>query len=420
MTTLAINRDRLWESIIQLAKIGAYEDPHSGLTGVDRPTLSPADVLARSVLCCWLEDAGLSVRVDGIGNIFGRRTGVDNQASPVMMGSHIDSVPTGGAFDGPLGVLGALEIVRALNDDGRITHRPLEVACFTEEEGVRFGTDMLGSAVAVGRIPLDDALSLTDRDGVSLGDELQRTGCGGNAPHLLLAPHAYLECHIEQGPILSHQDFDIGIVSGTQGISWQEVTLIGRAAHAGATPSAFRVDAGLAAARLITHLRSMVDSAAFGDLRATVGRLEISPGAVNIIPEVAKLTVDLRHPQDPVMTCAEQEIQRFLSLLEQEHPGLRVTTRRMAKTREVTFDATVRGYIRDAAVDRGRQYVDLLSGAGHDAQELAALCPTGMIFVPGQYDGVSHSPREYSTPEACARGIEVLADTALRLATTPQ
>jgi len=268
-------------------------------------------------------------------------------------------------------------------------------------------------------IPLEQALSLTDRDGVRLGDELKRTGCGGTAPHLLSPPHAYLECHIEQGPVLSHKKLDIGVVSGTQGISWQEVTFTGRAAHAGATPPAFRVDAGLAAAQLITHLRWMVDSDAYGELRATVERLEVSPGAINIIPEVATLTVDLRHPEDSVMTCAEHEVQRFLRSLEKEHRGLRVNTRRMAKTREVDFDLTVRNYISDAAVDRGLQYADLLSGAGHDAQELAALCPAGMIFVPGQYDGVSHSPREFSTPEACVRGIEVLADTALRLATTP-
>jgi N-carbamoyl-L-amino-acid hydrolase len=209
---------------------------------------------------------------------------------------------------------------------------------------------------------------------------------------------------------------DIGVVSGTQGLSWQEVTLVGRAAHAGATPSGFRVDAGLAAARLVTHLQRMVESDSFGDLRATVGRLDILPGAVNIIPEVAKLTIDLRNPDDSVMTCAEREIERYLQVLEHECRGLRVTTRQMAKTREVEFDLTVRSYISDAAVDRGLQYADLLSGAGHDAQELAALCPTGMIFVPGQYDGVSHSPREFSTPEACAHGIEVLADTALRLA----
>lgn len=401
-----------------MAQIGAYHDDATGLTGVNRQTMTDADVAARGLLVSWLEQAGLTVRVDPIGNIFGRRAGTGDHLSPVMMGSHLDSVPTAGAFDGPLGVLGAVEVIRALNDAGHSTRRPLEVACFTEEEGVRFGTDMLGSAVAAGRVPLADALALTDRAGVRLGDELSRTGYAGPGPHLLAQPYAYLECHIEQGPVLSSQGLDIGIVSGTQGISWQMVTITGRPAHAGATPTEFRLDAGLAAARLITHVRDMVTSGSFGALRGTVGHLEVRPGAVNIVPATAELTVDLRNPDDDFMTLAEMDLQRFLGQLQTEQPGLQVRTRRMAKTGQVKFASSVQDVIGTVVRETGMSYMHLLSGAGHDAQELASLCPTGMIFVPGDYDGVSHSPREYSSPTACVRGVQVLARSALTLAAT--
>ncbi len=412
----AINSQRLWASLQEMAQLGAYHDEATGLTGVNRLTMTDADVSARRLLISWLEEAGLTVRIDPIGNIFGRREGTEAQARPVMLGSHLDSVPTAGAFDGPLGVLGALEVMRALNDSGQETRRPLEVACFTEEEGVRFGTDMLGSAVAVGRVPLAQALSLSDRAGVQLGSELARTGFAGSGPHLLPAPFAYLECHIEQGPVLGSQGLDIGVVTGTQGISWQEVTINGRQAHAGATPIEFRLDAGLAAARLVTHLRAMVDSGTFGSLRATVGQLELAPGAVNIVPGSASLTVDLRNPDDELMSLAELEVQRFLVELGERQPGLQIRTRFMAKTGQVSFDAGVQETICQVVKDMDLRYDHLLSGAGHDAQELASLCPTGMIFVPGEYDGVSHSPREYSSPEACAQGIQVLANTTCRLA----
>ena len=413
---LRIDQERLWQSIQALARHGAYDDPATGLQGVDRASLSDADVDARRALIGWMEEAELTIRIDRIGNIYGRREGTVPGSAPVMAGSHIDSVPTAGAFDGCLGVLGALEVVRALNDQGLSTRRPLEIACFTEEEGTRFGTDMLGSAVAAGRIPLEDAHALTDAEGRSLGSELARTGFLGEADPRLSPPHAYVECHIEQGPILIGQGIDVGVVRGAQGISWQEITIRGRAAHAGATPIELRLDAGLAAAATITHLRQMAESGTFGQLRATVGRLHLAPDAVNIIPAEAVFTVDLRSPDDDHMAQAEAALMGFLDALRDASPGLGVSVRRMAKTSYVGFDRRVGQLVADVADDLGLSHTSLVSGAGHDAQELAVLCPTGMVFVRGEHDGISHTPREYSTPEACAQGISVLAETVVRLA----
>lgn len=412
-----INRERLWGSLMELAEIGSYDDPSTGLRGVNRLTLTDADLAARSTLVSWMQQVGLSVRIDRIGNIYGRREGSDPQAPPVVTGSHIDTVATAGAFDGPLGVLGALEVVRSLNDANITTTRALEVACFTEEEGGRFGTDMLGSAVAAGRIPLEQALALTDPTGRTLGAELARTGFAGDAPERLDTPHAYVECHIEQGPILAGSGIDVGVVIGTQGISWQEITICGRAAHAGATPTELRADAGLAAAATMVRLRAMTESGAFGQLRATVGELHLSPNVVNIIPASAVFTVDLRSPNDDHLRRAEAALDAHLEKLCAENPGLTVRSRPLARTGYVGFDARVRSLIAEVADGLGLSHAAILSGAGHDAQEMAALCPTGMVFVRGEYDGISHTSREYSSPEACEQGVNVLAGTLLRLAT---
>lgn len=416
MNTLTVDGDRLWRSLMDLAEIGAYDDERTGLRGVNRLALTDADAAGRRQVIAWMEEAGLAVRVDQMGNIYGRREGTEPAAAPVLTGSHIDSVATAGAFDGCLGVLGGIEAVRTLNEQGIATRRPIEVAVFTEEEGVRFGTDMLGSAVAAGRIGLEYAHALTDRAGATLGAELARTGFAGPADVRLAPPHAYVECHIEQGPVLAENGVEIGVVTGVQGISWQEITVHGRAAHAGTTPTHLRVDAGLAAAQIIVHLRALVDSGAYGDLRATVGHLVVHPDLTNIVPARAELTVDLRNPDDAQMARAERALANFLRGLEESLPGLSLTVRRMAKTAYVPFDEGVQKTIAQAADDHGLTHLSLLSGAGHDAQEIAALCPTAMIFVRGEYDGISHNPREYSTPEACAHGVDVLATTLLRLA----
>ncbi|MFE5671643.1 M20 family metallo-hydrolase [Agromyces sp. NPDC056523] len=413
---LAIDPDRLWASLMELARIGAYDDPATGLVGVNRQSLTDADAEGRRLLVRWMEEAGLEVTIDEMGTIFGRREGLEPDLALIMAGSHIDSVATAGAFDGCLGVLGALEVIRSLNDAGIATRRPIVIAAFTEEEGVRFGTDMLGSAVAAGRLTLEYAYDLVDDAGLRFGDELERIGFRGDRPVRLDPPHAYVECHIEQGPVLAQEGYAVGIVTGVQAISWQKVTLHGRAAHAGTTPTELRIDAGLAAAQVIVHVREMVDSGRYGRLRATVGHVTTSPGLPSVVPDRAELTVDLRNPDDGHMAAAEADLAAFLDGLPARQPGLRVETKRMAKTRQVPFDPGVQDAAAASAHDLGLPTMRLMSGAGHDAQEIAAIAPTAMIFVRGQHDGISHNPREYSTPDDCAAGIAVLGTTLLRLA----
>jgi len=416
MDRLAINGERLWASLTELGKIGAYTDERTGLVGVNRLALTAADGEGRALVRRWFTEAGLDVRVDRIGNCYGRRRGRRDDA-PVLSGSHIDSVPTAGRFDGCLGVLGALECVRVLNERGIETSRPLEIAFFTDEEGARFGTDMLGSAVAVGRLPLERALALRDRDGLSVEDELRKIGFLGSEPERLSPPHAYVECHIEQGPILRAAGRDLGVVTGVQGISWQEVTIVGKSAHAGTTPMELRRDAGVVAARLIVRLQEMALSGRHGEMRATVGAIDPVPGLVNIIPGRVRCTVDLRNPDDAKMAAAEAELAAFLLELEAEHQ-VKIETRRTAGTPRIHFAPAVQSVIARHMDAAGLSHDDLLSGAGHDAQELASLCPTAMIFVPGEYDGISHNPREYSTPEQCTNGINILLRTLVELAET--
>lgn len=411
-----VDRDRLWASLMRLAEIGAYTDERTGLRGVNRLALTDADAAGRALVMSWLREAGLRVRVDEIGNVYGRREGLLPDAPPVLIGSHIDSVATAGAFDGCLGVLGGLEVVRSFDEHDVRTDHPVEVAFFTEEEGVRFGTDMLGSAVAAGRIPLAQACARTDVDGVSVGAELDRLGFRGSAPARLVAPHAYVECHIEQGPVLAAMGKDLGVVTGVQAISWQELTLIGKAAHAGTTPMELRHDAGLATAMINVKLHEMVRSGEYGDLRVTVGRADTYPNLVNIVPARVVCTVDLRNPSEARMAAAEAELRRHLAVVTAQ-TGVEITPKQTAKTPLVTFDNGVQDLIEEKIDGAGLSHTRLISGAGHDAGELAAICPTAMIFVPGEYDGISHNPREYSTPQACANGINVLAQVVRTLAT---
>lgn len=410
-----INRDRLWGALMELKEIGAYDDEATGLRGVRRLALSDADAEARRRCVAWMVEAGLDVRVDRIGNVYATRPGRDRSLPCVLMGSHIDTVATGGAFDGTLGVLGGIEVMRTLNDAGVETLRDIEVGFFTEEEGVRFGTDMLGSAVTAGRIPLDHAYKLTDADGRTVEDELIRIGFDGPEHELRPIPYAYLECHIEQGPILADAGVDVGIVKGVQSISWQRLIVRGEAAHAGTTPIGSRHDAGLVAATIVVELRRMCDSGDFGQLRATVGSFDIGAGQTNVIPHQAVITVDLRNPVDDLMTAAERHLAGYVDALAASH-GVEVAWERMAKTAVVPFDGDVQDLLAQTADDLGLPHVRAMSGAGHDAQEIAAICPTAMVFVAGENGGISHTPREYSNPDACANGTDVLANTVLRLA----
>ena len=410
-----IDSARLYRSIDDLGRIGAYTDADSGLQGVNRLALTAADGEGRRHVVARMHALGLTVTVDAIGNVYGRRPGRNDALAPVMIGSHIDSVPTAGRFDGCLGVLGGLEVIATLNDRNLATERPLVVAFFTDEEGCRFGTDMLGSAVATGRLPLEEAWSLTDLGGKRVRDELDAIGFLGDAPVLVAPPHAYLECHVEQGPILAAKGLQIGVLSGVQAISWHELTIRGTSAHAGTTPMELRRDAGVAAARINLHLREMIASGRFGEMRATMGCIQPHPGLVNIVPGRVIATVDLRNPDDAAMGDSEAGIIGFYDrVAAEEHVG--ITWRQTARTPSVAFDPDVRARVAADADALGLSHAPIISGAGHDAQEFARICPVGMVFVPGEFDGISHNPRELSTPEACANGVDVLLRVALGLA----
>jgi N-carbamoyl-L-amino-acid hydrolase len=413
----AIDAERLYRSLHTLGRIGSYVDETTGLTGVNRLALTAADGEGRRQVVTWMRELGLEVTVDQIGNVYARRDGRENALPPVMIGSHIDSVPTAGIFDGCLGVLGGLEIVRALDECGLRTRRPLVVAFFTDEEGSRFGTDMLGSAVATGRIPIEQAYALRDRHGLAVRDELERIGFLGAAPvdGLRTTPlHAYLECHIEQGPILRAHSRDIGVVTGVQAISWQELTITGKSAHAGTTPMSLRADAGVAAAKINVRLRALIASGRYGELRATMGAIVPHPGMVNIVPGRVVATVDLRNPSEEALRRAEADLVAYYAEVEREE-HVRIEWRHTARTEPVAFDPKIQDRIAEAAGALGFGHERIVSGAGHDAQELARVCPTAMVFVPGEYDGISHNPREHSTAEQCARGVTVLLHVALEL-----
>lgn len=413
--TLSVNAARLSADLRALGRIGAYKDEATGLIGVNRLALTAADGAGRRLVAGWFKAAGLKVSVDRIGNVYGLRPGAREGLAPVLLGSHIDSVPTAGVFDGCLGVLGALETVRTLDERRIAAARPLVIAFFTEEEGCRFGTDMLGSAVATGRIPLAQAYALKDRDGLSVRSELGKIGFAGPAPVGRLKPHAYLECHIEQGPTLRSRRRDVGVVTGVQAISWRELFIVGKSAHAGTTPMGFRRDAGLAAARVNARLREMTSSGRYGrDMRATMGSVSVKPGMVNVVPGRVVCSVDLRNPSDALMRKAERDLDAFLKRVASEE-RVSISWRQTAKTPHVPFDRSVQALVAETADALGLGHEAILSGAGHDAQEWSRVCKTAMVFVPGEYEGISHNPREFSTPKQCADGVNVLANAALAL-----
>lgn len=411
-----IDPDRLYASLADLGQIGAYRDDRSGLMGVNRLALTAADGAGRRHVVERMKALGLSVTVDRIGNVYARREGTRPELAPVMMGSHIDSVETAGRFDGCLGVLGGLEVIASLNDHRLETLRPVVVAFFTDEEGSRFGTDMLGSAVATGRLPLDVAYALRDKHGKTVRDELAAIGFLGDAPERLAPPHAYLECHIEQGPVLASHGTQLGVVSGVQAISWHELSIVGKSAHAGTTPMSLRADPAVAAARIALFLRELAVSGRYGEgMRTTMGSIVPRPGLVNVVPAEVTCTVDLRNPDDAQMRRAEADVLAFYAEVERLE-RVTVSWRQTARTETVTFAAALQARIEAAARARGLSTERIVSGAGHDAQELARVTQAAMIFVPGEHDGISHNPRELSTREQCANGVSVLFDVLVSLA----
>ncbi|TGD99460.1 Zn-dependent hydrolase [Methylobacterium nonmethylotrophicum] len=381
-----------------------------------RLAASDADRAGRDAVAGWMREAGLAVEIDWIGNLIGLWCPAGAQGAPVMMGSHIDTVIDAGAYDGCAGVLAGIGVVEALRDAGEIPARPLAVAAFTNEEGVRYAPDMLGSLVYAGGLPPEEALATVGTDGTRLGEELARIGYAGPQAPGFLVPHAYVELHVEQGPVLEREGIAIGAVETLQGISWQEVVIEGTANHAGTTPMSLRQDAGVAAAGLVTWLR---ERARRGNGRsvATIGRLRLEPDAINVIPGRAVLTVDLRDPDADALARLEADVAARLQEIARAE-GVAVSVRRLARFDPVTFDPGLVRAIEAAAGARGLSTRRMTSGAGHDAQMMARLCPAAMIFVPSR-DGISHNPREFTADADLVAGADVLLDVVRRIAAGP-
>ena len=403
---LRINGDRLLQRIEELATVGSIEGG-----GSCRLALTDEDRAGRDLVVTWMHDLGLEVSVDGIGNVVAVRPGrVDS--SPTMTGSHIDTVRTGGRYDGNLGVLAGLEVVETLEENDLETEHPLAVAFFTDEEGSRFPPDMLGSLVYVGGLGLEEALDVQGIDGAVVGQELDRIGYRGTAPCPGPAPRAFVELHIEQGPVLEAAETTIGAVTGVQGISWTEFTIDGQSNHAGTTPMHLRHDAGYAAAAIATHVRSIALSMGDGQV-ATVGRLDLHPDLVNVVAGSASLTVDLRNTDETLLVAAEENLAAFVADLASKE-GVSVNDRQLARFEPVDFDPRVIDTVSRVANDLGHSVLTIPSGAGHDAQMMARVCPTGMIFVPSR-DGISHNPAEHTDPADLIAGCDVLLQTMLAL-----
>ena len=404
---MRINRNRLAESMDRLGRIG--ETARGGLT---RLALSDDDRRGRDLLVEWMREAGLSLRVDQMGNIFGERPGAQG-LPPVMMGSHADSVPTGGKYDGQLGVLCALEAIRSLNDGRRRTRHPVAMAIFTNEEGARFQPAMIGSGVMAGKIPLEDAYNARDKDGLRLGDELERIGYLGPEPCLPRPFRAYLELHIEQGPILEEEKLSIGVVEGIVAIAWSRVTLSGVQDHAGPTPMRIRHDALVAAAEIVGGVRDIACRLG-GDLVATVGRLDVSPNIPNAIPGKVALSVDFRDPDDAVLDRARPMLDDVVKRAA-DREGVAAEIEHYWRVPRTPFDAGVVDAVEASARSLGVGHRRMLSGAGHDAQYMAAICPTGMVFVPSR-GGRSHCEEEFTDMDEVERGANVLLGACASLA----
>ncbi|APO82585.1 Zn-dependent hydrolase [Pseudomonas asiatica] len=412
-TPLQLNGALLLQQIRALGQVGA-DATHGGRT---RIALSDAEKAGRDLLVGWMRELDLDVQVDRIGNIFGtlRAAADSGEQRPLMMGSHIDTVTNAGALDGCYGVLAGLAVIRAYRDAGRLPERSITVGAFTNEEGVRYQPDMMGSLVYAGGLPLQQALDTLGTDGTRLGDELARIGYAGTLEPGAIVPHEYLELHIEQGPILEAEDTLIGVVENLQGISWQQVEVKGHANHAGTTPTHLRHDAGFVASAIVAELRAMaVDS---GTTLATVGCMQFEPNVINVIPRKATFTVDLRDPDETCLAYAENRLSQYLEALA-EREGVTITTERLVRFEPVIFDAGLADAIEASAQRFGFSHRRMTSGAGHDAQMIARIAPAAMIFVPSQ-GGISHNPREHTDDEQLIQGAQVLLDVVSRRLTHP-
>jgi N-carbamoyl-L-amino-acid hydrolase len=407
---LKIDEGRLLESIDRLGAIGRSAE------GITRVALTEEDKQARDLVVERMRSLSMTVQVDRIGNIYGIRSAADGSLeAPVVTGSHIDSVIGAGPLDGSYGVLAGLEAMAALNEAGINTRRPLAVAVFTNEEGVRYQPDMMGSLIAAGGMAVEDALEVRGTDNTRLGDELARIGYAGDLACGALQPHAFVELHIEQGPVLDASGKEIGVVHDLQGISWAEISIEGQANHAGTTPMNMRRDAGHAAAAVITGVRDIAGEMG-GNQVATVGSISLTPNVINVVPSGATLTVDLRNTDEALLQQAETRLADLMvEVSKSDH--VVIEQQQLARFQPVKFDADICGIITTVAEEFGLGVRHMTSGAGHDAQMMARICPAAMIFVPS-VNGISHNAAEHTRSADLVNGAKTLLNVLYRLAMT--
>ena len=405
---LRINADRLWDSLMEMAQIGGTDKG-----GVCRIALTDLDRQGRDLFVKWCREAGCEIRVDQVGNIFARRPGRDMGKPPIMTGSHLDTQPTGGKFDGCYGVLAGLEVMRALNDAGYETEAPVEVAVWTNEEGCRFAPAMVASGVFGGVFSVDYALSRTDPEGITFGDALKKIGYDGKETVGGRPVGAFFEAHIEQGPILERENRTIGVVTAAQGQRWYEINWTGMESHAGTTPMEGRRDALLGASLLIAEARRI---GARPDGRATVGVIESKPQSRNTIPGRVFMTLDFRHPDDAQLADMDAAMRAAAARIAAEH-RLEVGIEQIWYFPPTPFDAKCVAAVRTAAERAGMAHMDIVSGAGHDACYVAKVAPTGMIFVPCK-DGISHNEIEDARKEDIAAGCQILLEAMVERASS--
>ncbi|MGV8840607.1 MAG: Zn-dependent hydrolase [Bauldia sp.] len=408
LSNLRVNGNRLWSSLMVMAKVGPGPKD-----GSHRLTLSDDDKVARDLLVSWCEDLDCTIRVDSVGNIFARRAGTDDTLQPVLIGSHLDTQPEGGRFDGVLGVLGALEVLRSLNEQGIRTRHPVELVNWTNEEGARFAPGLAGSGAFAGVIEDEGVYAARDADGITFGAALDAIRYRGPAPAKGVPPHAYFELHIEQGPLLEDQEVDVGVVTQVQGLRWFDVTFTGMEGHAGTVPMNQRRDAMMGAARLIERVYDIATAHAPNAV-ATVGALKVQPGSRNVIPGSVTVAVDMRSPTTEALAGMEVKLQTGATLIAAEL-DLGVDVRVPVRLAPVAFDVALVNAVRRAAEQLGYRHRNIVSGAVHDACHIAAIAPAAMIFSPC-VKGISHNEAEDMRPEWATAGANVLYHAVLETA----
>jgi beta-ureidopropionase / N-carbamoyl-L-amino-acid hydrolase len=406
MEALKINSDRLWNSLMEMAKIGGTKKG-----GCCRLALTDLDKQGRELYIKWAEEAGCTVKVDAVGNIMCTRPGEDMSLLPVGTGSHLDTQPTGGKFDGVYGVLAGLEVVRSLNDQGIKTKHPIEISVWTNEEGSRFAPAMMGSGVVSGRFTLEEILDSKDVDGIRLGDELERIGFAGDTPVTGRDFHAFFEAHIEQGPYLEAEEKQVGVVTGGQGQRWYNAILTGRESHAGTTPMHLRSDALIASAKLVLAVEEIAKAHPPGC--GTVGFMQVMPNSRNTIPGEISMSIDLRHPIDEALTKMDVALKTAIAEIEKTGPSIALDP--FWYYEPIHFDENCVNAVRQATVALGYSHMDIIAGAGHDACYVSDFAPTSMIFTPC-LNGISHNEIESTTQEECEGGCSVLLNAMLTMA----